>query len=300
MSWRVLIGSVKVPSSPASGPDSQWRRRHRAQRTSADLGDARRCPRCGYHYDVWFQRSREATVLKVLDRCAAAFTFPVLDNGYVYLAATRLTLHRSAEDWAIVIEVFGFSPRAGLPDIAIYSFGSRLQNRNTAEQYVSPDAYEKYVKNNPNNEMRSAFPVAERDWQDEDNTELLEHDARTVLVRGTPVALPPREEYARYGIALSSGNHVHVFELARFLAATHRNEVLATPGERRASVAPELDQLLLLDEWNHPDVAGGVRPSASETFRQLARVLDTGDVREYRPMAPSNTHWSNWPEGGLL
>lgn len=31
-------------------------------------------------------------------------TFPMLDDGYLYLAATRLCLHRSDTDWALVIE----------------------------------------------------------------------------------------------------------------------------------------------------------------------------------------------------
>ena len=53
-------------------------------------------------------------ILEVLDAACDSFAFPMLDNGYVYLAATRLSLFRSAADWAMVIEVFGFSPRAGL------------------------------------------------------------------------------------------------------------------------------------------------------------------------------------------
>jgi hypothetical protein len=48
-------------------------------------------------------------ILRILDSCCDAYTFPMLDNGYVYLAATRLSLFRSPRDWAMVIEVFGFS-----------------------------------------------------------------------------------------------------------------------------------------------------------------------------------------------
>jgi len=69
-------------------------------------------------------------ILAILDQCCDAFTFPMLDNGYVYLAATRLALFRSPDDWAMTIEVFGFSPRAGLPDTHIHTFASSLHNRN--------------------------------------------------------------------------------------------------------------------------------------------------------------------------
>jgi hypothetical protein len=50
-------------------------------------------------------------ILSILDRCCDAFTFPMMDNGSIYLAAARLSLYRSRIDWAMVIEVFGFSPR---------------------------------------------------------------------------------------------------------------------------------------------------------------------------------------------
>jgi hypothetical protein len=35
-------------------------------------------------------------ILAVLDGCCDSCTFPMLDNGYVYLAATRLSAYRSA------------------------------------------------------------------------------------------------------------------------------------------------------------------------------------------------------------
>jgi hypothetical protein len=65
-------------------------------------------------------------ILAILDTCCHAATFPMLDNGYVYLAASRLSLHRSDSDWALVIEIFGFSPRSSSPDLHIYTFASRL------------------------------------------------------------------------------------------------------------------------------------------------------------------------------
>ena len=37
-------------------------------------------------------------ILQVFDGCCESYTFPMLDNGYVYLAATRLSLHRSPSD----------------------------------------------------------------------------------------------------------------------------------------------------------------------------------------------------------
>lgn len=238
-------------------------------------------------------------ILSVLDRCCATFSFPMLDNGYVYLAATRLSLYRSVEDWAMAIEVFGFSPRTGLPDTHVHTFASRLHDRDPPDRYRDRQAYEAYLANNPNNESRFAFPIDDGPWRDE-NAEGVAPAASAIAVRGQVVALPPLEEYAHHGIALQEPPAIQVFELCRYLAARYREQVLATPAERRASVPPELSRLLQLEEWHHPNVVEEEKPSGSRTFRNLADVLVSGDASQYRPAEPPNTHWTNWPEGGSL
>lgn len=244
---------------------------------------------------------QEEDILYVLDRCCENFTFPMLDNGYVYLAATRLSLYRSEQDWAIVIEVFGFSPRAGLPDTHVHTFASRLHDRKLETHYVSKEAYENYLTNNPHNESRFFFPVAEGKWQDPEDFELVADGSRTMIVRGKEVPLPEAADYIRHDITLEAARQVRTFELCRALAASARNEVLANAIERRASVRPEMQQILQLEEWAHPDVVDEHnRPSSTETFQQLARVLVTGDVAHYLPTLAPNTHWKNWPDGGSL
>lgn len=213
-------------------------------------------------------------ILSVLDAACDSFTFPMLDNGYVYLAATRLTLFRSPADWALTIEVFGFSPRAGLPDTFIYTFATER------------------------NESRVIHPIEDGDWLD---GELVSQTATEVVVRAEPVALPSTEELERAGIELETEDEIQVFELCRYLANIRRAQVLASPEELRLSVGPQFQPILQLDEWHHPDVVDeACRPSGSQTFQQLAAVLVTGDISLYRPELSPNTHWANWPDGGTL
>ncbi len=242
----------------------------------------------------------ERRILQVLDECCAAYTFPMLDNGYVYLAATRLSLYRSATNWALVIEVFGFSPRAGFPDTAIHTFASELHARNPVENYVSEEAHANYLANNPFNEMRTIWPLEEGAWQDADDLESLSHDGSEFVLRGRSFPLPSALEYGALGIELSEPPRIGVFEFCRWLAATERDAVFADESERRVSMPPDLRQILQLEHWQHPDLANEEVASDSETFRQLARVLSTGDLAHYKPTKESNTHWSHWPESGAL
>ena len=59
-------------------------------------------------------------MLEVLDACARVFTFPMLDNGYVYLAATRLSVR--GEPYATAVPYrslrYPFRRLLGLEDAA--------------------------------------------------------------------------------------------------------------------------------------------------------------------------------------
>lgn len=142
-------------------------------------------------------------ILEILDACCESCTFPMLDNGYVYCAATRLALYFSPSDWALVIEVFGFNPRGGSPDVNVCTFASRLHARNSRDQYVTDEAHDRYIENNPHNESRFFFPLDDQ-WQDDVDTELVSENATKVLVRNHPVPLPAVNEYATHGGSTSN------------------------------------------------------------------------------------------------
>lgn len=238
------------------------------------------------------------SILKVLDDCAESFTFPVLDNGYVYLASTRLSVYKSLSDWAIIIEVFGFSPRSGEPDTHIYTFSSNLCSRKTASDYVSEEAYKNYIANNPYNESQFIFPVENNEWQNPDDLELLNESGNCIL-RGVDILLPDHNEYAELGIELED-DRPQTFEFCRYLACRYRDTVLCTEEERRISIPPEMELLLQLEEWNHPDITGGELPGNSKTFSQIVELITHDEPKEYNETKQSNTHWSNWPEAGTL
>lgn len=238
------------------------------------------------------------SILDVFDKAAEAFAFPMLDNGYVYLAASRLSLFRSDENWAVVFEIFGYSPRVGHPDLSIVTISSELHDRNKPADYVSTEAYENYLMNNPYWEMRNFWPISNEEWMDREKLEFVAVNGEIVM-RGQKVNIPRPNTYSSKGVDVDEAQP-SVFELCRFLAHDHRQELLATESERRVSVLPSMKQIMLIDEWHHPDLVNGQPPSQTETFRQLARVLETNDTALYSPAEQPNNHWKNWPKGGTL
>jgi len=225
----------------------------------------------------------------------------MLDNGYVYPADTRLSLYRSHDDWGLVIEVFGFSPRAWDPDVHIYTFGSQICNRKPADRWNNPETHANYLRNNPFNESRFIHPVDLTECRPEGYSEILARPLANVYIRGEGMRVPSLETWAEHGVEMENPDEPAVYELCRVLASMERDRIFATKVERCANLPSECTLLLQLEEWNHPDVVDDDhRPGNSETFRQLAKVLVTGDLNHYRPTQPPNTHWKNWPDGGTL
>jgi len=231
---------------------------------------------------------KRQSVLDQLDACAMKFMFPMLDNGYVYPVDQRMTLMRSAGMWQIAIEAFGFHPRAGgINGIhnCLHLFGSDLHRQpGTAnEDFLHPF----------DPEQENVFD-AKYGWE-------VDPGLRSVRIRGREVPVDLSTELlASKGICLIEPPKIDPPALLRSLVPEFRDLLLASPEELALRNVNAIPTCMVLDEWNHPDLCDGILPSQSETFQMLAAVVETGNIAEYRPSLPPNTHWLNWPGGGTL
>ncbi|HEY3492061.1 MAG TPA: hypothetical protein VGK43_03855, partial [Solirubrobacterales bacterium] len=123
-------------------------------------------------------------ILAQLDDCADAFTFPILDNAYVYPADTRMTLFRDETRWAILIEVLGFNSHMGGTggiDNALYCFGNCLRR----PPGISPEDTLRPVSDG------GSGPLFEADGI------LLRRRATDLLIRSCRVPVPRDPEHYR-------------------------------------------------------------------------------------------------------
>ncbi|MGC4044544.1 MAG: hypothetical protein QM758_12185 [Armatimonas sp.] len=238
------------------------------------------------------------TAREILKILGEGSSFPMfLNSAYIYLAANRLSLYRSEADWAITIETFGYSYIADSACTDTWTYGSRLVNRSTVKDYVSPEAYQSYLKRHAYYEFESICPIEDGDWFDpEDYPGLLTPTATEILVGGQCIAVPTPEDIGVQGISLESPPKIQLHELCRYLSATMEPDSYFAPQKQQIYIPGELSLLLQLKEWHHPDLLNEEPVDQSETFQQLARVLETGETSYYSPTLAPNTHWSNWPE----
>ncbi len=226
-------------------------------------------------------------ILRQLDACAERFEFPMLDNGYVYLAETRLHAYRDADRWALIIEVLGANNRTegheGI-DNCLHLFGNCL----TVEPGTTNDGFIHPTADGPEGATFEARGVVRR-------------EAKTIRIRGDVVEIPSREVLKNAnGEVIWRGRKLEAHQLLRAISADHRNRLLATEAELRQFLPGDLPKILTLEEWFHPDLCENELPSENETFQLLAGMLETGNAGDFSPTREPNTHWKHWPQGGSL
>ena len=228
-------------------------------------------------------------ILAQLDMCNSEYTFPMLDNGYVYPAGTKLTAYRDDNRWAIVIEAIGFNYRGGghngisnclhiYGNCLHYGPGTRKENF----IYLTDDA------NNCNT------------FDDEEDF-YLNPDCTAFILREQILPLyHNRQLYKDAGIEIEDAQRINAFEFLRLLDAMHHDKLVATENEIQERIPTDLPKIIELHNWFHPDVVNDELPSNNETFIQIAKVLETGNIDYYKPTHEPNTNWKNWPDGGSL
>ncbi len=221
--------------------------------------------------------------LEDLDKHASEFNFPVLDNAYVEMAATRLTAFRSVGDWVIALEVLGYSTNEGAFVNDLYAFGSCL----VKEGFISSTSVMSASPDNPLIDPPTDAWVA--DWE-----------RWSVVVKGKLFEFAPdREEYISQGIEVPSdggaGSLSESQVLRFFIHREGAGELFMQEGELRTELQldPGMSVFLQTEQWQHPDVAGGEKPSTNVSIRSLLTALDSNSPAVFQGGCP-NTDWRHW------
>lgn len=233
--------------------------------------------------------SRRKEILNQLDQCNDDFTFPMLDHGYVYLAGTKLTAYRDDNRWIIVIEIIGFN----------YRGGGHNGISNCLHIYGNCLNYMPGIQNE--NFLYLTNDVNDCNTFDEEEYFYLNPECSSFTLRGEilPV-VHDKKVYESSGIEIEDKTRINAYEFLRLLEELHHDKLAATDSEIRQRIPNNIPEIIKLRNWYHPDIANGELPSGNETFQQIAKVLETGNVEYYQPAHKPNTNWKNWPDGGTL
>lgn len=117
-----------------------------------------------------------------------------------------------------------------------------------------------------------------------DNKLFLAENIEEVVVKGRVIKISE--------LVNSSYNNLRLVDVLRFLADNHRDILFLDQSSLRRNIQDELQLILTLDEWYHPQLDEEL--TDLESIRMIAKVLQSGKVEDYRPRIDSNTHWVHW------
>lgn len=232
--------------------------------------------------------SKTSEVLNQLDQCNSEYTFPMLDNGYVYPAGTKLSVYRDDKRWVIIIEVIGFNYRSGGHDgvsNCLHVYGNCLT-------YPPGTRNENFLSLTDHANDCNTF--------DDEDFYLNPKCSHFVLRNEVLPIIHDRQKYNSLGINLEDETRISAFEFLRLLDALYHDKLVATETEIRERIPVDIPKIMEMHDWFHPDVVNGELPSENETFKQIALIIKTGNIDYYRPTHEPNTNWRNWPDGGTL
>lgn len=159
-------------------------------------------------------------ILAQMDKRAEEFTFPMLDNGYVYPVDVRLSAFRDDQRWSIAVELIGFHYKMGGHDginNCLYLFGNCIERTLGT---TSPDFFS-FTNDGPGGPT----------FDDEVGI-VVRPETRSIRIRETvvPIDLSP-ETFAEHGIELEEPPTVLACELLRLVVQKHRDLILLSKSD---------------------------------------------------------------------
>lgn len=222
-------------------------------------------------------------ILEDLDKHAAEFNFPVLDNAYLEFAVARLTAFRSIQDWLVTFEIVGFSTRQIEFVNDIYAYGSCIEKQGLIGEEIPISALPDHPLFDP-----------------ETNACIADWNRWSINIGGEKkVFTPSRQEYADAGIFINrepGQGSLSEIELLRFLVhrlgprpflLKDRDLLLHFPR------CNNLEKFIQTTQWQHPDVARQEKPSDSISIRSLIEALGQQNPSLFQ-RGSANTDWPLW------
>lgn len=223
-------------------------------------------------------------LLQQLDQCASIFTFPMLDNGYVYFGNAGLHVMQNYEKYAVVIDVWGFNPRSGQDGLStiLHVFGNCIKGKPGFTDNV----------------LDVVYPIRTEEVQILNDDESYNCSVRQLMIRDSIIDIPTEKSiYSENQIQIEE--EIMVYDVMRYLGIKHRSLVMADRNEilRRINFVPTTFRSF--DKWLHPDVCNDELPSSSSTFQSIYEAIQRNSVDDL-VLPGDNIHFAHWPESGSL
>jgi hypothetical protein len=221
-------------------------------------------------------------ILDILDDAAENFDFQSFHDGYYLHADQKLTLFRDEKRWAILIEqlVSVNSARHTIVLVAnVYGNCAFESTLGESVFFLSEDAMSEH----------KTFLV------DNESSVYLNPIIKSIKIRNEFVdVLVDRTKYVEKGVELQYPNKIMCWEFLRGNTPEISKFFWLKKDEIAQKIPADLPKIKTIKSWQHPNLMMEEKPSDTLTFKQIAKVLETGDLSHLKKNELVNTHWKNW------
>jgi len=214
----------------------------------------------------------------------------MLNNGYYYHVDQELKIYRNNKKWSIVMQFIQYNNHildiGGFSTI-VYKYGSDIE----PEQSLTNDSFYHLATKDDEQiflKEKKAF------------VSYLNPKAMHFKINHTSIPIEhDRTKYVKKGITLESKDKIRPWEVLRYLTPKYSKHFWIPRDELQ--IDSNLKEEIKITKWEHPD---NIRTIFSDmnSFIEIANCLASN--LEFNRLKieteNSNTHWSNWPQGGTL
>ena len=221
-------------------------------------------------------------ILKILDKAAENYEFPMGDNIAFYQGDLLMIVFTDKEDWLITIQELAYSIKDKMFIRTTFCYGSNIEND---YKLIEDIIFEEYKEDPFFMEQDSSIKF------------ILNPSNFSVLIKNNKQVFSPTEkEFAKIGINLKDENMPNQAKIIRIISKLSE-DIFLTNQEilKLLNQTKTMYPIIKTNSWQNPDLAIGQLPSEINCFQSLAAAIQNSDPNLYDcNKKKHNTNWSNW------
>lgn len=218
-------------------------------------------------------------IISQLDNAAQEYKFPAFDNVNYPAADMRLTAFRDDSEWLILFEKLVFSRAESAFLSMIHAFGNKI---------LSPG-----LQSNSAYEVITATPGCPL-WDNEMNF-LIDLFNITLRIKGEVRTFEVTPDDYREAHVNLKDNSPPEFKVLCLLVNLMKGQLFRSDNDLlRACNRSNLEKVVQLDDWHHPDVYNNVLPSKCDFFQKFAQSISDGSYKVHDYSGGINSYWYYW------
>lgn len=225
-----------------------------------------------------------------------------LENGYSYLAGSKIHVYGDANNWAIVFEQNGYHTRQVKVNLDLIYVGNCIN-------YIIEEHHDRNYISNQNTitliESSELNRIQNKNGNEMENFELIDLETKQIKIRNKTLAFNNNhEDYKKIGILIrdydNPNNLIGFEDMVRYIHETEPNILEADEFEIRKHIPKNLDKIMTLNDFHYvSSFEDDLSPSKQETYQMIAKVICKLGANEWKPTKKANNNWRNWEPGNL-